>query len=113
MGGNYGENPDPKEEEKERGNADRIWEAKKRQGNLEKEVGADSFVPNYKEFFEDSKGINLHVGKDSEKKREILDKYFGNKYESLGRSKVSEMDRFAVDLYFQGEFYGAKDYLKQ
>lgn len=83
------------------------------QGSLEKSVSKESkskprkrTVSNktYERFYNEASGLNLNIGLDTDKKYELLARYFPGRFGDKGRTTVCNMDYLSVGALFRKMF---------
>jgi len=108
--GEYGENPDPEEERIERDIAEEIYFQKIadqmiKENRLEKVVKQKRkrTVPDirYQKFYNEANKLSLNIGGDSDKKTELLIKYFPGRFGDNGRNPVNNIDYLKVGALFK------------
>lgn len=107
--GKYGENPDPNEEKIEREIAEKIYFQKIAE-EIIKERGLEKVVKQkrkrtvpdirYKRFYDEANELSSNIGRDSDKKTELLIKYFPGRFGDKGRNPVNKMDYLKVGGLF-------------
>jgi hypothetical protein len=105
----YGENPDPNEEKIEREVAEKIY-FQKIVNQMIKENGLEKVVKQkrkrtvpdirYQKFYNEANELSSNIGRDSDKKTELLIKYFPGRFGDKGRNPVSNMDYLKVGSLF-------------
>ncbi len=107
--GEYGENPDPIEEKIEREMAEKIYFQKIadqmiKENRLEKVVKQKRkrTVPDirYQKFYNEANKLSSNIGGDSDKKTELLIKYFPGRFGDKGRNPVNKMNYLKADSLF-------------
>ncbi len=108
---NYGENPDPKEENYERYLAEQIYlkqMAEKDMNKLEKTSLTSKInkrpmrVPDsvYSKIYEEGRNLSFEINKDTSKKSNILRKYLPGRFEKYGTQPLCDYEEPQIGKIF-------------